>query len=260
MTRTVIAFLLDRTGSMAGCKTATIEAFNGYLSGLKSGDQKEVDLLEFTFLQFDSQSLDKICVAEDVRKVPELNDRNYEPRASTPLIDAAWKTIKAVEGALTKREDHPKVVVCIQTDGHENCSTEHTFADLNILIKEKIEAGWQFNFMGAGIDAYHQATMMGIGAAAAMSYDKSSPAATRSAFASHADVTREFSSGRLGSTRFSMAARASAGDEHARKYLNQDGTAKGPPDLTVAAPTPPAPKPGGTSPTARKPIVDDVTL
>ncbi len=54
------------------------------------------------------------------------------------------------------------MVICIQTDGLENASTEHTWAELNLLIKEKAKLGWQFNFMGAGIDAYEQGRQMGI--------------------------------------------------------------------------------------------------
>src|SRR5262247_4061670 len=119
--RTVVTFLLDRTGSMQSCKEATIEAFNAYLAALRTGDEPAA--IEFTFLQFDSVSLDKICVAEDIHGVKPLTARTYEPRAATPLVDAAFKTIKAVEYALTKRSDKPKIVICIQTDGFENAST-----------------------------------------------------------------------------------------------------------------------------------------
>ena len=65
----LVTFLLDRTGSMASCKDATIEAFNAYLGTLKA-DPKGVF---FTFLQFDSVSLDKIHVADPVKDVAEEN-------------------------------------------------------------------------------------------------------------------------------------------------------------------------------------------
>jgi hypothetical protein len=89
---------------------------------------------------------------------PQL-DRRKNPVPVLCWIDAAYKTIKAVEKSLNG--SNPKVVVCIQTDGHENASTEHTWDELNALIKEKSAAGWQFNFLGTGIDAYDTGAHMG---------------------------------------------------------------------------------------------------
>jgi hypothetical protein len=258
MDRTLVTFLLDRTGSMLSCKQATIEAFNGYLEGLKQGP--EAKFIEFTFLQFDSVSLDKICVAEDIQGVQPLTESSYEPRASTPLVDAAYKTIKAIEASLTKRDDKPKIVVCIQTDGFENASTEHTMAELNALIKEKTAQGWQFIFMGAGIDAYAQSAMMGISAQSTGSYNKASPQATRSMFVSASANTKAFSSGATPDASFNMGQRHLSQDIHADKYLDKDGNAKAAPDLTVGVPIA-APRQPTPAPTRREPpIVDDVTL
>jgi hypothetical protein len=93
----------------------------------------------------------------------------YQPRGGTPLIDAALKTIAAVEDSLAKYDTVPKVIVCIQTDGEENSSTEHTWEELKQVVAEKTKKGWQFNFMGTGIDAYDQGARMGIAAANTMS-------------------------------------------------------------------------------------------
>ena len=222
--RTLVTFLLDRTGSMSSCKDATIEAFNGYLDGLK----EDGDALDFTFLQFDSVSLDKICVAENVSKVALLTSQTYQPRASTPLVDCAYKTIKAVEESLTKRDDKPKVVICIQTDGQENASIEHSMAELNALIKEKSALGWQFNFMGAGIDAYQQGSLMGISAQATMAYDQHSKTATRAAFTASASNTRMFARGESANTSYSMGQRAASGDAFAHRVFGPNAPATGP--------------------------------
>src|SRR5262245_21759182 len=121
----------------------------------------------FTLIKFDSRRIEKVCVAVPVSEVAELTMQSYQPGASTPLIDAAYKTIKAVEKSL--KASNPRVVVCIQTDGHENASTEHTWDELNALIKEKTAAGWQFNFLGTGIDAYDTGARMGVAAMSTMS-------------------------------------------------------------------------------------------
>lgn len=210
---TLVTFLLDRSGSMGACKPATIEAFNAYLDGLKNGDAS--DGILFSFLQFDSMSLDKLYVAEPVAKVDNLTTATFVPRGGTPLIDACVKTIRAVEGALTKRDDNPKVVVCFQTDGEENESRQHSWEELNALIKEKTEAGWQFNFMGAGINAYDHAQKMGVGAAQTMSYDHTNLGATRAAFTASSANTMAFASGDSADTSYTMAQRHSAGDAYA---------------------------------------------
>lgn len=206
---TLVTFLLDRTGSMQSIKDDTIGAFNSYLETLQN--DKDVDI-EFTFIQFDSISLDKVCVATPVSKVEKLNDKTFEPRAWTPLIDAAYKTIKAVDEQIKGRKTAPKVVICIQTDGQENASKEHTWEDLNALIKEKTALGWQFNFMGAGIDAYEQGKRMGISRGSTVAYSNDS-ASTRAAFAATACNTASFLKGQALNTAFSMGQKMSAGDK-----------------------------------------------
>ncbi len=220
--RMLVTFLLDRSGSMSGCKAATIEAFNAYLGELKAPDTVAVD---FTFLQFDSQSLDKICVAEPVANVKELTDATYLPRGGTPLIDASVKTINAVAASLAKRDDKPKVVVCIQTDGQENESREHTWAELRELITAKQAEGWQFNFMGAGIDAYDSGQKMGISAMATMSYNQADAGATKSAFVASASLSKSFGAGRSVNTEYSNAMRGAAGDQHFTRYIDPQATA-----------------------------------
>lgn len=214
--KTLVTFLLDRTGSMAGIKEDTIGAFNTYLEEL----QKEGAGIEFTLLQFDSTSLDKICVRRPVKDVEPLNNENFVPRDMTPLIDAAYKTIEAVEKSLAA---HPadKVVVCILTDGQENASEDHTWKELAALIKKKRKAGWQFNFMGAGIDAYDQGARMGIKRGETVSYDSTNPMSTQAAFVATAANTRAYSSGVSGQTVYTDTQKAASGDRYDRPVKTQ---------------------------------------
>jgi hypothetical protein len=168
---TLVTFLLDRSSSMGAIWDDTIDGFNAYLKTL----QKEgAGAIKFTRLQFDQHltpgaSIQKDCVAEPVAGVAPLDKRSYQPRGSTPLIDAAYKTVEAVEASLAKFDVKHNVIVCIQTDGEENCSIDHSWEGLKELIETKTKAGWVFNFMGTGIDAYAQGSRMGIAAANTMS-------------------------------------------------------------------------------------------
>lgn len=210
-TRTLVTFLLDRTGSMEAIRDDTIGGFNAYLDGLKGNGDANID---FTLVQFDSVSIDKICVAVPVAEVAKLTRETYQPRASTPLIDAACKTINAVEASLL-HEPAAKVVICIQTDGQENSSVEHNWGELNALIKEKSAKGWQFNFMGVGIDAYDQGARMGISPDATMAFNERDPAAVRAAFVGSAQSTRRYAEGAAPSTAYAPEEKAAAGDRFA---------------------------------------------
>lgn len=207
-TRTLVTFLLDRTGSMEAIRDDTIGGFNAYLDGLKGNGEADID---FTLIQFDSVSIDKICVAVPVAEVAKLTRDTYQPRASTPLIDAAVKTINAVEASLL-HDPAARIVICIQTDGQENSSTEHDWAELNALIKEKSAKGWQFNFMGVGIDAYDQGARMGISPAATMAYDHRDRQATVAAFSASGENARRYACAEIADTDYTPRQKAEAGD------------------------------------------------
>ena len=227
---TLVTFLLDRSGSMEAARDDTIGAFNAYIDDLSAGDSAEI---LFNLVQFDSHGLDKVCVRRPVAEVQRLDRNTYVPRASTPLIDAAYTTIKAVEASLTG-DTETKVVICIQTDGQENESKDYGWGDLSTLVKEKTALGWQFNFMGAGIDAYDQGARMGIAVDQTLSYDHLDPMAHKAAFMAAAENTRSFSRGAVKSTSYSDEQKRAAGDKytgsaagHGRKAASKAHTKKG---------------------------------
>lgn len=215
----LITLLLDRSGSMGSCRAATIEAFNAYLAGLKAEKEATID---FTFLQFDSVSLDKVCVRQPIAGVANLTMATYEPRGGTPLVDSAFDTITATATAVAEMPAKTRVVIAIQTDGAENESRRHTFEELATLIKAKQELGWEFVFLGAGINAYDQGAKMGIAATSTMSYDHTNEEATRYAFAESAMNSANFAAGRSQTTAYSGVQRSLSGDRFASADLMQD--------------------------------------
>lgn len=244
---TLISFLLDETGSMHSIKDDTICGFNTYLDSLKDPSKGAV---EFTLLKFDSNAITKVYVGAPISDVQPLTPETYRPGASTPLIDAAYKIIKATEEVISKRQDTPLVLVVIQTDGQENASTEHTSDELNQLVKEKTAAGWGFVFLGAGIDAFTQARAWGLNAASTMSYGRGDTRPTFDALASNTAHYR--SSGQVGSLGFTSEQRSASGDIYHQDPDN-------PHPMTPAAVASPAVIPP-PAPRVRKPIVEDFSL
>lgn len=224
---TLITFVLDRSGSMLSVLPATIEAFNAYLGSLAAADGESL----FNLVQFDTRGIDKVVFEKPVKDVPLLSTENYVPYGGTPLIDAVVTTIRALEKSVDKKKaagQDVKVVVCVQTDGQENASKENTWSDLKALIEEKQSQGWQFNFMGAGIDAYDQGSKMGISVGQTMSYESSDLAATRAAFSATAMNTMAFASGLASTTSYDTFQKAAAGDKFTKDSKKPAVTSKKP--------------------------------
>src|SRR4029077_14721097 len=97
-------------------KDKTMGAFKAYLDALQA---EAGDLVVFTLLQFDSQSIDTLYSGARLSDVERLPPETYPPRAYTPLIDACFKTIKATEETIASRRDKARVIVVFQTDCQE---------------------------------------------------------------------------------------------------------------------------------------------
>ncbi len=146
---TLVAFLLDRTGSMDCCKAETIKGFNSYISELRAKDDGS---MRFTLTQFDSQSVDIVHDAVPLKDVKLLTEETFLPRAFTPLYDAIGKTIRRTETQATGKF---KVLFVTLTDGEENASTEWRSVSVKDLVKEKEDkAAWTFAYIGVGINGW----------------------------------------------------------------------------------------------------------
>lgn len=233
---------------MASILLDTIGGFNAYVESMK----RESVPIEFTLVQFSSIGFQKSCVAQPIGSVPELNVDNYRPEGGTPLIEASYKTIQAVAESLAKRQDKPKVIVCIQTDGEENASDQRVMSEnkdesgrpiplyswrsLKKLVESKIAEGWQFNFLGTGIDAYAQASSMGIptGATIAASMDAAS---TRASYNAMGASSMRYARGLASDTSFLSSETVAAGDLYRDKYTNQAPQGAVPGAPTVRSPS-----------------------
>ena len=186
-----IVFLLDETGSMLDDKVETIQAFNGYLDGLR----KEEALFYLTL--FNSEKTEQRHVGTPVAEVTPLDDETYQPHAMTPLLDAIAKTIVPMI---------VEAMMVVLTDGMENASHEYSLDGVKALISEKEKAGWKFIFLGAGPDAFGVAqagVTMGMQAAQVTPTSSSSHAMRTASFAS-----ADYLSGRTVQSAVSYAAKA----------------------------------------------------
>lgn len=154
-----VVFLLDRSGSMRGSETDTIGGFNSYIE-----KNRDKDYLVTTVL-FDDQ-YERLYVQEPINKVKELTSKEYYVRGCTALLDAIGKTIKFMD-----KKTKDKVLFVITTDGYENASHEYNKEKIKEMIKG--HKNYEFMYIGADIDSYSEAGMIGIKKTNIANYKKS---------------------------------------------------------------------------------------
>jgi Mg-chelatase subunit ChlD len=209
---THIAVLLDRSGSMGAVKDETISGFNYFLKEQKAAG----DNASFTLVQFDSESTDVVHEARPVRDVPDLNQDTYQPRGSTPLLDALGSTINSTGktlAAIPEANRPDKVVFVVITDGEENASHKFTKTQVKEMIDHQTEKyKWQFVYLGANQDAFAEAGAVGIAMANAANY---APLYTEMAFeGTSANVAQYRRTGMVSSLKYS--------DEQRDRMVNGD--------------------------------------
>ena len=190
--QTELVFILDRSGSMSGLESDTIGGFNGMIAQHK-GDGGDVLVSTVLFDHENEVIHDRVRIAE----VPTLTDKEYYTRGSTALLDAMGGAIHHIKNVhkYARPEDRPaRTMFIITTDGMENASTRYTADQVRAMVKkQEKEAGWEFVFLGANIDAAQVARDLGIPAenAAVFACDA---AGVRENFASLGAMILEFSS------------------------------------------------------------------
>lgn len=154
--KTIVNFILDKSGSMSSVQDATISGFNEYVGTLKKDAKSDY---EFTLTLFDTETtMPYEGVA--ISKVKDLDSKSYVPNGNTALYDAVCRTIKGVKA--TKGQ---KVLTIIMTDGEENSSQEYKDTHMKELIAEKEKEGnWTFVYLGANQDSYAKAAQYGFSA------------------------------------------------------------------------------------------------
>ena len=186
--KTLIAALLDRSGSMSDSKEFTEDCWRELINTQRS----EPEYCEVTLAQFDTE-YEVLYPPTAIAAVPEFV---LVPRGRTALLDAAGVFITEVGDQLAAlaEDQRPGQVIClIMTDGMENASDRWTWEALKALIIQQREVyGWKFIFLGADIDAVEVGERMGVDRRYAMTFDKRSHAGNRAAYARASSMVTGF--------------------------------------------------------------------
>jgi hypothetical protein len=185
--RTLIAILLDRSGSMESVKSDTEGGFNAFIEGQRA----EPGEARVTLAQFDTHY--EVVYAN--RPIADVLRLALQPRGGTALYDALGRLITDVgaELAAAPEQDRPgTVIVVVFTDGHENSSVEWTHAAITSAIKrQETEYSWDFLFLGANMDAVQVGTALGFAADKSLTWSTHGDGAGQAMASTTAYVSRK---------------------------------------------------------------------
>jgi hypothetical protein len=165
--RTLIAVLLDRSGSMESIKSDTEGGFNAFIAEQAKGPGEAA----VTLARFDTE-YEVVYANRPIADVPRLE---LQPRGATALYDGVGRLITDVGAELAARPEAERpgnVIVVVMTDGQENSSIEWTHEAVGAAIRrQETEYAWDFVFLGANMDAVAVGQRMGFSAGKSMTYD-----------------------------------------------------------------------------------------
>jgi hypothetical protein len=159
--------IVDKSTSMHPYQSRTIEGINGNINTLKKEVDNDTEII-VTQLQFssggnywskqdDPQRLEQDFVFKRVgQKVQDIQDMvaaDYDPRGSTPLLDAVGYGIEKVKQFHGDKlgDENLKILVTIYTDGEENSSVKWTRVEIKKMIEHfEADGKWTFTFVGCG--------------------------------------------------------------------------------------------------------------
>jgi hypothetical protein len=164
--------LLDRSGSMESVRDKTVDAVNEYLSGLRADADTDAAV---SITLFDCAvgrgiaSIDEIVDGVPVATAPKLTLETYQPRGSTPLNEAIFRTVTRMRDQYHRPGE--RIALVIVTDGLENASRpEYTTGAVKTLLDDVQKDGWLVLYLGANQDAFAEGGARGIAAGASMNF------------------------------------------------------------------------------------------
>lgn len=156
-----IVFIIDESGSMSGSEGNVIGGFNNFVEKQKNENYGKISVSLYKF----NDKVNCIISNQLAAEVKILTRKDYNPNNFTALYDAIGKAINETDRQIADLPDierPDKVMIVIITDGEENASKEYTSAAIRSAIsKHEDLMGWNFIFLGSGLDSFVDADAIG---------------------------------------------------------------------------------------------------
>jgi Mg-chelatase subunit ChlD len=155
---TLIAIVLDRSGSMQSLRQAAIRGFNDLLAEQRA----QPGTARLYLAQFDHE-YDIVHDGVPLDQVPPLTTASFVPRGHTALLDALGRTLCEVQALAEQAPVPARVLVVVITDGRENASREFSSTMVAELVRNcSALPGWQLMFLGTDAISVETAQSLGV--------------------------------------------------------------------------------------------------
>jgi hypothetical protein len=235
MSKVLVNFIQDRSGSMQNVWDETLNGFKSFLNELRDKGKRDGTEYLFSLTTFDTL-VETPIVAQSIETVDSVILSKHGPRGWTALYDAVGATIQNVDA---DRRGAEKIIIVVVTDGHENSSREWNKDNLHTAIDARLRAGdWTFTYLGTQPETWDDAGALGLQAGAVSRYRGMS---SEKAYGAVADAINKFSASPLRGTRnlmkdflddakaadADMEKRGPASDEHPESKTQDSESKKG---------------------------------
>jgi uncharacterized protein YegL len=154
--------ILDESGSMASIKKTIIQGFNELVQTIQGIEKQFPEQEHFiSFISFNGLGQKLLHFIDPASELKQIDDKSYNPDASTPLFDAMVFGINKLRQAIQGQTDY-NVLVTILTDGEENASKEYSGSDVKKLVEELKLNRWTFTYIGTDHDVEKIASSLSI--------------------------------------------------------------------------------------------------
>lgn len=186
-TKTKIALVVDRSGSMTEVREAAFQGINEQIETIRRNADKNGDT-EVLYIQF-SDIVERVF-RKQARDLRLIERRDYNPEGSTALRDAVWTAISDLDNGSSDKDTAYLVIVI--SDGWENASrtTARALAD---RIRQLQNSGqWTFTYMMSNIDLSQFRNTVYAHVNNSIVWDSSTDVGTRRAFNTIATSTSNY--------------------------------------------------------------------
>jgi uncharacterized protein YegL len=199
---TLIAMLVDHSGSMAQCR----EDMEGGLNTFIEAQRLQPGRLDLAIAEFD----DTFDIIRPLGRLGTAYRYELKPRGMTALHDAMARYITDIGAALQDLPENQrpaKVIMVIVTDGKENQSQEFRGEAGRVRIREMVarqreQYQWEFVFLGANIDAPAVGEGLGMARGSSVTYNATDSRAVMDSFAVASATIGDYRSGLVSATSF----------------------------------------------------------
>ena len=156
-----IVFIIDESGSMSGSEGDVIGGFNNFVDKQKNESYGKISVSLYKF----NNKVNCVIRNQPAADVKMLTREDYNPNNCTALYDAIGKAMNDTDKQIADLPDTErpnKVMIVIITDGQENASKEYTSTAIKSAISTHEDLmGWNFVFLGSGLDSFVDADAIG---------------------------------------------------------------------------------------------------